>query len=193
MSSTNRGAKRQPNELYETPAETTLAMLPWLPCWTPRRVLDPCCGSGAILNACRAHWPDVETLGIEIDGPTADRTIGSPHRVAVGDALSLPWPAVDIAVMNPPYSLAEQFVRRAREGLPGVTTAVLLRLAFLESAKREPLFEEHGMPDVHVLAKRPSFMRGETDSCAYAWMVWGPGRGGRIYRIEGRAAARKEE
>ena len=194
MSSTNRGAERQPNDLYETPVETTLAMLPWLPCWTPRSVLDPCCGSGAILNACRTHWPDVETRGIEIDGATADRTIGSPHRVAVGDALSLPWPAVDIVVMNPPYSLAEQFVRRAYE--TAWMVVALLPLAFLGSEDGESLVERVDMPDVYLLSTRQSFIGSTAGPHDSAWMVWDVGgNGGRIRRLKSvcRAAARKEE
>jgi hypothetical protein len=34
--------------------------------------------------------------------------------------------------------------------------------------------------DVYVLSKRPSFSgNGKTDATAYAWFLFGPGRGGR--------------
>ena len=36
--------------------------------------------------------------------------------------------------------------------------------------------------DLYPLASRPSFTPdGKTDSAAYAWLVWGPGRGGRWF------------
>jgi hypothetical protein len=40
MSFTCRGAKRRPNDLYETPAWLTEAMLPHLARYRPRRMLD---------------------------------------------------------------------------------------------------------------------------------------------------------
>lgn len=40
-----------------------------------------------------------------------------------------------------------------------------------------PLFRAHGMPDVLVLEKRPSFSGdGKTDGCEYAWMLWRTGQ-----------------
>ena len=80
-------------------------------------------------------------------------------------------------ITNPPFYLAEQFVRKSLSCATHV--AMLLRLAFLETRKREALHEEFPS-DVYVLSRRPSFMsNGATDSCAYAWFVWGPGRGNR--------------
>jgi hypothetical protein len=82
--------------------------------------------------------------------------------------------------MNPPYSQAKAFVQRAiSEAAPNRgTVAALLRLAFMEGQARAE-FHKWNPSDVFVLKKRPSFAGGRTDSCAYAWFVWGPGRGGR--------------
>jgi hypothetical protein len=106
--------------------------------------------------------------------------------------------------MNPPFSHALPFVEHAVAQMrPGGRVAALLRLAFLESAERLA-FHRANPADVHVLARRPSFLTKEqkkrmheealarweaegrhgprplppsTDSCAYAWFVWGLGGG----------------
>ena len=75
-------------------------------------------------------------------------------------------------VTNPPYSLAEKFIRHARKLCPHADLVFLLRLAFLASAKRLPLWQDVGIPDVYVLPNRPSFTGGGTDSADYAWFVW---------------------
>jgi hypothetical protein len=53
---------------------------------------------------------------------------------------------------------------------------MLLRLAFVESARRFVWWERHGarLAHVYALAERPSFTGGGTDSAAYGWFVWGP-------------------
>jgi hypothetical protein len=48
----------------------------------------------------------------------------------------------------------------------------LLRLAFLEGQKRAPFWKAQPPYSVSVLAKRPSFTGGGTDSAAYAFFEW---------------------
>jgi hypothetical protein len=78
----------------------------------------------------------------------------------------------DLDIGNPPFSLAEQFLDRARQ-LADVVV-LLERLSFLGSDSRAHRW--HGYtPDVYVLPNRPSFTNdGKTDSADYAWFVWGP-------------------
>ena len=85
-----------------------------------------------------------------------------------------------MAVMNPPYTLAEGFVRKAlewRQGLPGYPPVfALLRLSFIEPTQtRRDLLGGH-RPDVYVLPRRPAFDGRGTDSITSAWFCW-PGRG----------------
>lgn len=233
MSSTSRGKNVENDDFYATPIWVTKAILPYLP--TDGAVLDPCCGEGAILDAVQHRRP---TFGIELDA-TRTMTARTIHAVQHADALTVPWPDAPAVIMNPPFSLAEKFVRKGIEhvfaGVPSRDAdlpllgraakkkdrvcAVLLRLAFLESASRIPLHRAYPA-DVYSLAYRPSFAavvscsRGKkvckwsltlplradrpstctlcgaptktntSDSCAYAWFVWGPGRGGRIKVLE---------
>ena len=169
VSATGRGGMRKANDFYETPEPCTLALLPFLP---PGPVLDPCCGDRAILRVMDADGR-APNRGMDVD----------PARAADVwcDALAVPWGwASGLVVTNPPYSLAEKFVRKAlaEVGHRG-TVAMLLRLPFLESLARVDLHAKHPS-DVLIFAKRPSFTGdGKTDATAYAWFVWGPGRGGR--------------
>lgn len=183
MSSTNRGGQRNADDFYRTEHHVTRGVLRHL---TRGPILDPCCGDGAILDAAKETWglSTMQLCGIEIDEPRGMATREKGYVCGVRDALhETSWPHEwrRLIITNPPFSLAEDFVRRAlAEAKPvGGTVAMLLRLAFLESVKRGAFHKEHPS-DVYVLSKRPSFTEdGKTDSCAYAWFVWGPDRGGR--------------
>lgn len=236
MSSTSRGKQIENDDFYATPSWVVAAILPHLPVSASTTVLDPCCGEGAILDTVRALRPGAKTHGIELDQFRANVAGAKGHIVEGGNALLRPWPAdAPVIVQNPPFSRAEEFVRqgiahvlsdagdapiisRGRAPRKNRASAVLLRLAFLESEKRIELHREFPC-DVYPLAYRPSFAKvvscagdgtstkgcgwrvslpltvpapdpcpscmgrvrvNTSDSCAYAWFVWGPGRGGRI-------------
>ena len=75
-------------------------------------------------------------------------------------------------VGNPPYRLAEEFVRKSIEISDGLV-AMLLRVGFLESAKRHPFWSEFPPIALRILVERPSFTPdGATDASAYAWFIW---------------------
>lgn len=180
MSATRKPRAERGHDFYETPAWASRALLPHLPACS--RVLDPCVGKGAILAAF--GWPP-RAWGIEIQ-PELAAVAAASCPVVTRDALAPdPWLLdpieghAQLVVMNPPYLLADAFVRRAlAEVSKGGTVAALLRLGFLEGQARAALHREHPA-DVLVLPRRPSFDGKGTDASAYAWFVWGPGRGGR--------------
>lgn len=174
------GNERRPDDFYATPAWCTRLILPELRLVSCPIVLDPCAGEGAILNIVEKDLFDLDyTAGIEID----------PARAAIScaqcaDALTVEWrdsnaDRPDLVITNPPYKLALEFIAKALgEVAPGGEVAMLLRLNFLGSQKRAG-FLRANPPDVYILPKRPSFTGVGTDATEYAWMVWGPGRGGR--------------
>lgn len=175
MSSTNRGAIRPDGDFYRTPEWCVKKILPALP---KGSVLDPCAGDGAILRAVDGtHAP---LSGIEINPAlcVGAQCIGT--FIEEKDALldSTNWGRPNLVLMNPPFNLALEFVRKAIEVQKphGGTVAALLRLSFLASKKRKEFFIANPC-DVHVLSKRPSFTGHGTDSCDYAFFIWGPGRG----------------
>jgi hypothetical protein len=167
---------RQPHDFYPTPA------------WVVHRLLeavrlpaghwcDPCAGDGAILRAADVVRRDVIWTAIEIRPECEGDLEATGAIVVLGDALSCEWQfrpePITVVITNPPYSLAEPFLRRALTMAPMV--AFLLRLDFLGSAKRCRLFHE-AVPDVYPLPNRPSFVGGGTDKYDYAWFVWPPMR-----------------
>jgi hypothetical protein len=84
---------------------------------------------------------------------------------------------VDNVVTNPPYNCAEQFVQTALRITTG-KCAFLLRLAFLEGAKRHrTLFSKRPPSRIWIFSERITFypagaqVRG-SGTTAYAWFVW---------------------
>ncbi|GAC1393243.1 MAG: hypothetical protein NVS3B10_00390 [Polyangiales bacterium] len=176
MSATGRsvgnGYARDPLDFFETPAWCVRAILPHLPA-RPWRVLDAGCGTGAIAREAARYWPDAAVVGVEIDPGRASEAlvrVGPRLRVLNMDFLRAATLEADLVVMNPPFSLAMEFVQRALGVTPVV--AALLRLPWLASQKRAAWLRAHP-PSVNVLPKRPSFTGdGRTDATDYAWLTW---------------------
>lgn len=176
---------RQADDFYETPAWCVHAILPHLSkadCF-----IDLGCGTGAIMRAIAKYDDTAEIYGVEQNKERAKVARGlvftdDASEVFTDDALTRDFEHCEGAtvVMNPPYGkgLALAFVKRALEivGTKG-EVAALLRLNWLEGKARKAFHKEHPS-DVYVLSRRPSFTGGGTDACAYAWFVWGQGRGG---------------
>lgn len=180
MSATRKPRAERGTDFFATPGWCVRALLPHLP--AVASVCDPCAGGAAILTELAPSIPSA--WGIEIDPAVS---VGHRFDVVIRDALGdAPWLApygsedrAQLVVMNPPFLHAQAFVERAlAEVAPGGTVAALLRLGFLEGKARAALHEARPA-DVFVLASRPSFTGKGTDASAYAWFVWGPGRGGR--------------
>jgi hypothetical protein len=151
-------------DLYETPACAVEALLRVES--IPHFVWEPACGPGAIVRVLRDHG----------------------HEVFASDVVDYGWGHVvrdffeysgemQCVLTNPPYQLAEEFVRHALKHSPLVI--MLLRLAFLESERRTEILESSGLARVHVFRKRLPMMHragwtGPRASSAmpFAWFVW---------------------
>ena len=178
MSSTNRGRARNVLDQYETPWSAVEPIIPHLP--RAKTILDPCCGTGAMIHGAGVVINAVHIHGIEIDD-TRPFVHFNPRRLTNADALTVAWPEVDLILTNPPFGLSMEFVLRAlkEHELHDTTVVMLLRLAFLASITRTAFHAKYPS-DVFVLAKRPSFTSdGKSDSADYAWFMWAKGRGGR--------------
>lgn len=143
-----------------------------------RSVLDPAAGEGAILDVARERG--FTTYGLELDPVRAEVARSRGHQMGQGDALERSWPRVDVVVANPPYTLAEAFVRKALEWRRTMSVRAriftLLRLSFLEPTQtRRELLSAYA-PDVLILPRRPAFDGKGTDNITSAWFVW-PGSG----------------
>ena len=163
-------------DAYYTPHQLAAALVRRLPFLPGQRVLEPSAGGGAFVDALVGHPERLSVTALDVN----------PRAPAVrlrADALVDALPGVDFLdhqaptdwiVGNPPYDAAEAHVRHALS-LARVGVAFLLRLAFLASARRVPLWQESPLALVSVLAERPSFAGGGTDSDDYAFFIWRKG------------------
>lgn len=179
MSSTGRGGERHPDDFYATPAWAVRSILPHLD--LTGSILEPSAGDGAIVKVLLGAGVSPACIrAVELD---AERAAVVPCRTECADFLGR-FPAEpvyqpDLILGNPPFSLALEFIEEALRVAGGRgTVCFILRLAFLESQKRAAFHRAHPA-DLFVLPRRPSFTGKGVDSAAYAWFVWGPGRGGR--------------
>jgi hypothetical protein len=137
----------------------------------PRRIWEPACGKGNIVRVLRKAGHYVVATDIRKRGcPDAFKFDFTDPRMPLACE-------TDCIVTNPPYSLAEIFVRNALEHVPKV--AMLLRLAFLESVRRAPLLDTGMLARVHVFANRLPMMHREgwtgkraSSAIAFAWFIW---------------------
>ena len=172
MSSTNRGGKRSPADFYPTPSWCVRRLLEAV-VLPPGHWVEPCAGDGAIIRAVNSARDDVtwtanELLG-ERRGDLAE-AVGTSGLVRIGSFEAQPPPtAAEVAITNPPFSLAMPVVEWSLKHAN--ISALLLRLNFIGSAKRAAFMRVHP-PDVFVLPNRPSFDGKGTDSIEYAWFVW---------------------
>lgn len=175
--------KRRKNDFYETPAWAVDAILPHLNLDRASLVVDAGAGTGAIAARVAHHFPNLEVIGVEKQSElvTQARARGL-YGVEFIEADYERWQnersSPDVIIMNPPYSRAIEFLRRAlstvrRDG----TVCALLRVNFAAGAGRADFHERHPSK-LHVLDKRPSFTGSGTDACEYAWFVWSPGEAG---------------
>lgn len=159
--------ERRPLDAYYTPDDLAHFLVGLLPL-DAGPIVEPSVGGGAFVRAIRAHAHlPTYVIGFDVDEDAAGLALCN-----AGVAMDyLDWLGdVEWTVGNPPYRHAEAHARHALTTSRNV--AFLLRLGFLESAKRYPFWQEHPARKVWVLAERPSFTGGGTDSAAYGFFWW---------------------
>ena len=140
------------------------------------RTWDPACGSGNIPDAFNARG--LACWGTDIVDRDWRDFLGrfEVHDFTAG-GIAAGVPAPDNICTNPPYKLAEQFIRRSLV-MATNKVAVLLRLSFLEGQRRRKLFEETPLARVWVFSSRISMPPGGMNieakggAVAFCWMVW---------------------
>lgn len=98
----------------------------------------------------------------------------------------------DVICGNPPFSNAEQFIRRSFHLLRGNgVLCFLLRVGFWESSTRIKFYKDprNKPAETMILQQRPSFFTengiGPTDGTAYAFFIWDGEIVNRVLRGEG--------
>ena len=161
------------NDAYYTPDDLATALVSTIPvagavCWEPHA------GGGAFVRALTAHGAS-RVIATDIAGGQW----GEP----LDFLMSMPEPEAEWIVGNPPFTGFAAHVEHALAQAPNV--AFLLRLAVMESAQRVECWRTWPLLRVYVLAERPSFTGGGTDSCAYGWFIFRRGYTGRAEIVPG--------
>lgn len=162
--------KERKSDLYETPPVAVDALLRHE--LLPKYLWEPACARGNIVNVLRAH--DYHVLASDLN------FYGDPTHFYGRDFLFEKLPVgCECIITNPPFMLAEEFVRHALALCPKVV--MLLRLAFLESARRSDILDGGRLARVYVFAERLPMMhrdgwqgRKANSGMAFAWFVWEP-------------------
>ena len=129
-------------------------------------IWDPACGDGAMARVLATTGNTV------LASDLYDRGFGERGR----DFLTATREAANI-VTNPPYNCAEAFIAHGLK-LASRKFALLLRLAFLEGARRaDTIFGVTPPARVWVFSERITFYpkdakRAGGGTTAYAWFVW---------------------
>lgn len=161
---TKRNADLEGPDFYPTPPWATFALINNEP--FKGDIWECACGDGAMSKVLE------ETGNSVLSSDLYDRGFGEIGH----DFLVTPRRAPNI-ISNPPFHSAEGFVA---SGLKRADRkfALLLRLAFLEGAKRaRTIFHVHPPSRVWVFSERITFYmkgakRAGSGTTAYAWVIW---------------------
>ncbi|MGI4851930.1 MAG: hypothetical protein ACRYGR_08315 [Janthinobacterium lividum] len=163
---------------YPTPPDVTQALVDWLKQigrWDDfGSIYEPACGEGQMARVLEQNGAVVDASDLNATGYgfQADFLSGEQNLYARAS-----W--ADAVITNPPFSHAEQFIRRALEwslcDRPFV--AMVLKSAYWHAARRAKLFREHPPSWVLALTWRPAFLqetRGKSPLMEVVWVVWDP-------------------
>lgn len=171
--------ERKPADLYPTPVDGTESLIPALKAMKRlngepiKRIWEPACGDGRLARVLEWHGFEVFSTDIrEYPG------YGYGGLDFLCDHPKSKWGwdigEIDAIVTNPPFSLAEEFIRRALAFTPNV--AMLLKQTYWNVGGRsQGLWLDH-MPDLELkLTWRLAFLaseRGNSPLMDCMWNIW---------------------
>jgi hypothetical protein len=170
--------KERGDDLYESPPEAIHALLAVEQ--LPEAIWEPACGPGSIVRVLRSvghrvYATDLVDYGLEDSESGIDFLMEQAPGFYIGAIIT-----------NPPFKLADQFVAHALTLCPKVI--MLLRLTFIESAKRSAILDSGLLARIHVFRNRLPMMhragrgtqvaKSSSNAIAYAWFVWDIGHKG---------------
>jgi hypothetical protein len=169
-----RKERRKDDAYYTPPWPVRLLLQHWSPPYTEGIWVEPAVGSGNIVRAMNEKYPNATWRGYDIN-PTG--RAAEPGRISNLQTTKTNFLAykevcqrVSLSMSNPPFSLADKFLAHMRFLYPHAYLMLLLRLGFMASAERAPLWAKYGEPDLFTLANRPSYTEdGAKDKYDYAW------------------------
>jgi hypothetical protein len=183
MSSTNRGGQRSSSDNYPTPKWCVRRLLEAYPdlLETSGAWLEPCAGTGDIIEAVREFDPKRKFTAVELRKPATKQLSKLSNVDVVCPQNYLTWITKKkfcVAITNPPFRLAQEVLERSLKQADDFV-ALLLRLNYVGSEKRFDFMSQQIANRIGVLPNRPPFSYNKqgkwgTDSIEYAWFIWEP-------------------
>jgi hypothetical protein len=145
------------------------------------RILEPSCGDGAFVMACRSVWPESHITAIDVNQYAGGLTMADMSFCCSFKGESSQFESgypYDLIIGNPPFKHAAEHIDHAFTLLrPRGVIAMLLPLSFLggHGKARGWFWKKHGAPKrIDTITPRPSF-EGQKGTAAteYAAMMWG--------------------
>jgi len=171
--------ERKPADLYPTPVDATEALIPLLkamkrPDGKPiKRIWEPACGDGRLSRVLEWHGFEVVSTDLrEYPG----YGIGGLDFITEDQMEKWGWDIgdVDAIITNPPFSLAEEFIRKARSITPNVI--MLLKQTYWNVKGRGEGLWIDETPSIELkLTWRLAFLkkeRGNSPLMDCMWAVW---------------------
>ena len=162
FSRNNRGQRKR-SDFYETPYSITEHLFANENFNIDLNICEPACGNGAIVRVLNKFWNgNITSYDADVDFLTETKQY-------------------DYVVTNPPFSLAMEFIEKAKEVAVN-KFALLLPLSYLHGKRRyDHVYSDrnYGLKHVHVFTRYP--MLGEklrddgkyrTGMMVYAWYVF---------------------
>lgn len=176
LSAKNRGVTSRPFDMYYTPESVIDNFLSHYKL-RQGAILECAAGNGAFIRSIRKAGYKNKIYANEIRDSEHSKLIHSgadvvSHKDFINDDINIS-DNISTIFTNPPYSIAQEFLEKCFNDYPNAEVIMLLRLAFLESVKRQPFWNKYPPNSLYVLSKRPSFTgNNKTDATAYCWIVW---------------------
>lgn len=166
------GEERQPEDFYATDLAAIPPLFKLLGAEYEsggKLILEPAAGQGHLSQIMELYGHQV------ISTDLVDRGYGVGGVDFLTDNIydSLPYDAV---ITNPPFKHAVQFIEKALKIAPLV--CMLLRLAFVESERRDKFFKQYPPRYIAVFRRRVrtskngEFPEGEASATCHAWFIW---------------------
>lgn len=164
--------ERKPSDFYPTPYEGTESLMPVVNTLLEpgAKIWEPCCGDLDMTRVLEWHGYEVTSTDLRHTG----QGIGGIDFLNDNMEEAYGWlPDPDMIVMNPPFSLALEFIEKALSYTPNV--ACLVKIDYWNAISRLPLFEKHRPTFFLPLTWRLAFLkkeRGNSPLMNCAWVVW---------------------
>lgn len=159
MAGGNPSTGREERDFYPTPMEVPWALLKAEQ--ITGSIHECACGNGAMTRI-------FEKVGFKVVSTDI-------HPLGVGEKISffdVTEPLADNIITNPPFDLAEEFIRHALEVLKPQMLALVLKSTYWHAASRKKLFDQHRPAAIYPLLWRPDFMDLGRPTMEVMWCVW---------------------